>query len=246
MTRRSVTRQQFTLIELLVVIAIIAILASMLLPALNAARLEARAAICRSKLSQMTLAASIYTIDNDEYAVVNISYATALNDGDGRAFPRVLFEIMEEGDRLRADMEGSDYYRDFFWCPSYRGEFGSYIQTNLGQSSYSMNRFYYIPNRGQFLDGTATHKKISEGDGIIEPYIVCGSPSRVPPDVRSGYASNQLSYMQYNPDPLEAQKRAGYWHRTTSALFKDGHVEAITPAEGFAIGNRCADMDVFE
>ena len=89
-------RKTFTLIELLVVIAIIAILAGMLLPALNSAREKGRMIKCLGQQKQIGVMVLNYIQDFKEYLPIgNILYP---GDGEAYTFQVQLTELQCPGE----------------------------------------------------------------------------------------------------------------------------------------------------
>lgn len=231
----SSPRRAFTLIELLVVIAIIAILASMLLPALAKSKTKAQGIKCMSNLKQLQLAWHFYAHDNDD-RITSSGYTrpvepTAWVDGwldfDGNNTDNTNTVILK--DPKRSKFANYIQSTDIYLCPADNSYVTKSGKRHSRVRSMGMNQALAGPGGWlmppSYNEGQTRYRTYFRTAQITDP-----SPSMLyvlldehPGSINAGGFANQ---MVESPSAARIIDFPASYHNGAAGLsFADGHAE---------------------
>ena len=225
----SLPAAHFTLIELLVVIAIIAILAAMLMPALQQARARSRSISCLSNQKQIGSYLYQYTADNQDYLTpVWASDRTAAKDEVTWDLNLAMAGYLGAQPK-KWEIPFNEKLLKIFMCP----ESNAYLTSSGGGKVFRYSKDYPTPNSYayhsrinplKFLDA-----KVDPGSeyNIKKASDTRGRLSKIPQFI-DGYWANVIgdAYKNYKTILIDYQFHFGQWAghgKFSNILFLDGH-----------------------
>jgi prepilin-type N-terminal cleavage/methylation domain-containing protein/prepilin-type processing-associated H-X9-DG protein len=211
--------QGFTLIELLVVVVIIAVLAGMLLPAIQTVKDAAKRSVCASTQRQWGAAMLAYTTDNEGIAVGPEKYNPY---AEWPSFYTDYLDAATSHPKVRCTIAKGGLY-GIYWNPS-----------AASTNTYDRGAVF---DRGDFY-GMINLAKVRHGSEFL--YMGCSS-------MGNGLGvHNRIDYGALRIHPLQfwsggSANQQGFWmcHRGVgNALMMDGHIETLNPTTILLTSNR--------
>ena len=156
-------KQFFTLIELLVVIAIIAVLAGMLLPALNNTRVTSRTVKCKHQLKQVALSYYQYVSDNQDNMLPFYFKRPEINTANKYYWNYLLYE------------NGYNKENRLYFCP----------EVDVTNDYSIIGKNTYVGPGALLRNGITIGEKVVIGMGSVvvkdvpDNVVVCGNPARI-------------------------------------------------------------------